>query len=62
LITFQHLKHTGAERELSIYRSGRCEEFYSLDLDVEKRLGPWAEFLERRKITRSNMHKKKVRY
>lgn len=62
MISFQHLKHVPATRELSIYRGGRCEEFYSLDPDAEKRLGAWAEFLERRKFTRSNRYKQKVRY
>lgn len=64
LISFRHLKHTTDVRDLSIYRGGNCigEGFYSLDPEAEKRLGPWAQFLERRKFSRSNRHKQKMKY
>ena len=62
LILFKHMKHSASVRSLSIYRGGRCEEFYTPSPDAERKLGAWAEFLERRKITRSGGHKKKVSY
>lgn len=41
--TYQHLKHTGDERPLSINAYGRCGKF---EMDQEKaRLGLWEEFV-----------------
>jgi len=42
LHTYQHLKHTGDARQLSVYAHGRCSEF---QLDEQKaHLGLWQEF------------------
>jgi hypothetical protein len=64
LISYNHLKHSTDVRDLTIYRGGRCEGegFYATDPAAEKRLGLWAQFIERRKFTRSNRHKQKVLY
>lgn len=42
--TYQHLKHTGDRRQLSVYAHGRCDKF---ELDENKaRLGLWQEFMK----------------
>jgi len=41
---YQHLKHTGERRHLSVYAHGRCRDF---ELDENKaRLGLWQEFVK----------------
>lgn len=41
--TYQHLKHTGDRRQLSIYSHGSCDSF---ELDLNKaNLGLWEEFV-----------------
>lgn len=41
--SYQHLKHTGDRRQLSVYAHGRCNHF---ELDEKAaRLGLWHEFL-----------------
>ena len=62
LISYNHLKHSTDVRDLSIYRGGRCEEFYVLDTTELARLGTFVTYLDRRKFTRNNRHKLKVRY
>ena len=64
LITYDHLKHTKPVHELSIYRGGNCigKGFYELDPEAAKRLGDWAQFLEKRRFSRSNRHKQKTSY
>lgn len=41
---YQHLKHTGDKRQLSVYAHGRCPKFL-LD-DSKARLGLWQEFVK----------------
>lgn len=62
VLTYDHEKHTGPARHLSVYRHGGCRPLFSLDPEKEKQLGKWAEFIERRKFTRSNRHKSPTRY
>jgi hypothetical protein len=61
LKTYQHEKHTGAPRQLSVFKAGRCDDF-KIKPETEKVLGAWGEFLDRREHTRSNRHKAKTRY
>lgn len=41
--TYEHLKHTGDTRQLSVHRHGACDT-YEIDPAKAARLGPWVEF------------------
>jgi hypothetical protein len=43
-VSYDHLKHTGPARELSIHRSGTCSMFEKNESQV-RMLGAFAEFL-----------------
>lgn len=43
--TYDHLKHTGEERNLSIHRSGVCLHFEESEVEKEL-LGAFAEFCD----------------
>lgn len=61
LRVYTHLKHTGADRQLSIYRFGTCPKWKPNEELIEN-LGPWGEFVDRREFTRNNRHKAKTSY
>lgn len=64
LQTYDHLKHTGPPKPLSIYKSGSCSKWEPDEEEIAS-LGPWAEFVDRREFTRPDRGKKvskKVRY
>jgi hypothetical protein len=42
---YDHLKHTGEERQVSIHRHGVCEHFEESEIEKEY-LGEYAEFCE----------------
>ncbi len=42
--TYEHLKHTGDRRHLSIHRSGWCKSF-TVDAEKTALLGPFQEYL-----------------
>lgn len=58
--TYKHEKHSGPERQLSIYKGGGCRKLFQLK--DNHGLGDWIEFVERRQFTRNNMYKKNTRY
>lgn len=63
--TYEHLKHTGEPRQLSIYVGGSCSKWVPDEDAIFDGLGDWAEFVDRREFTRPNRGKlvsKKVRY
>lgn len=60
--TYQHLKHTGEPRQLSVFAHGGCEEKFDLRPEIDSMLGAWAEFLDKREYSRSTRHKAKTRY
>lgn len=62
LRTYVHEKHTGAPRQLSVFRHGGCPDKFELSPEGEQALGTWAEFVDRREYTRSNRHKAPTRY
>lgn len=43
--TYDHLKHSGPARSLSINIAGSCPKF-KIDEDAKSRLGAWAEFVK----------------
>jgi hypothetical protein len=43
--TYEHQKHTGEPRLLSINRAGSCPKA-EIDEDAKSALGPWSEFVE----------------
>lgn len=45
LHSYQHLKHTGDKRQLSVYAHGRCPKF-ELEDGKKAQLGLWQEFLQ----------------
>lgn len=59
---YDHLKHTGDARQLSVYRGGCCPKFTADEASIEKGLGHWGEFVDTRQFTRSNRHKTPTRY
>ncbi len=44
--TYEHLKHTGPARQLSIYRMGSCPDKFQLDAARAASLGAYAEFVK----------------
>jgi|SRR5579859_446374 len=65
--TYEHLKHVGAPRQLSVHEHGVCESDFEMREGVKSLLEVqhWGEFIDKRENTRSNMGKKlnkKVRY
>lgn len=44
--TYDHKKHTGDARQLSIHRAGLCNEKFELDEAKQGMLGAWAEFVK----------------
>jgi hypothetical protein len=45
LLTYQHLKHTGAPRQLSIYRYGCCV-LHEMNVASQAELGLFEQFLK----------------
>lgn len=44
--TYDHLKHTGPARQLSVHRAGSCGDKYETDPAKAAKLGAWAEFVK----------------
>lgn len=44
--TYEHLKHTGDARQLSVLRYGKCADRFELDQTKVAMLGQWAEFVK----------------
>lgn len=42
---YEHLKHTGPKRQLSIYRGGACADKFEPREQLDAILGPYSEFL-----------------
>ena len=42
---YEHLKHTGPKRQLSIFKGGGCAEKFTLDEARAAQLGAYREFL-----------------
>ena len=43
--TYEHLKHSGPPRQLSVYRGGSCPDKFDVDPARVAQLGAWAEFV-----------------
>lgn len=43
--TYEHLKHTDAVRQLSIYKDGACSDKFEMTEQAADLLGAWHEFL-----------------
>jgi hypothetical protein len=43
--TYEHLKHTGPKRQLSIYRGGACTDKFEPSDQLDTVLGAYREFL-----------------
>lgn len=45
VITYQHLKHSDAKRQLSVNRYGSCKDGFKLSQDGMRILGVWDQFI-----------------
>lgn len=45
VISYEHLKHSGLPRQLSIHKSGSCANRFELDQGEADKLGHFREFL-----------------
>jgi len=50
--TYDHLKHTGSDRQLSINRYGACASGFELSDVAEASLGLWRQFLTTQALNR----------